>query len=98
MNIMNSGNGVGLLLALNVVTPFLMLNSNKSISGINGTNIVSADDIKLQTPYSIIGGMGIICAIGFCFAQYYELKYRATVNCCDSSLFWTWKIFSEYIA
>ena len=70
INIIHGGYGLGALLILNILTPYLKFNSQ-----INGSNLTTSDDITLQTPYSIAAGLAIVCAIAFSIAQYYQLQH-----------------------
>jgi hypothetical protein len=78
------GFGIGAMIILNIIKPFIKFNSNTSLDS-NATNMtnltsLSPDDITLQIPYSIAGSFGFLMVIGFLIAQYFEMKTRKNVD------------------
>jgi MFS transporter, FHS family, Na+ dependent glucose transporter 1 len=83
VNAMHAGYGIGAMLSVSIVLPFIKVSGvNEMLNDTltNETNQteeaieLTSDDIKLQIPYSIAGSLGALILICFLVAQYFELK------------------------
>jgi FHS family Na+ dependent glucose MFS transporter 1 len=84
VNAMHAGFGIGAMIILNVVKPFIKFSSDirneQNSSSDTNNSALSPDDIKLQIPYSIAASFGFVIAICFLIGQYFETKNRKAAN------------------